>query len=227
MRWSWQARSIESLCFNTPWRDGGYQQGDKLEVAGKDLREACIQTGLEIIGREGLEKLSLREVARQLGVSHQAPYKHFASRDHILAEIVARAFAGFAQHLDRNPKTKDPDADMASMGMAYLDYARSRPLQYRLMFGSPLPNGDIHPNMMKEAKHAFALVCNALERKDRKQHRTRHSEEVVLDALFIWSGLHGLASIASSSVVETLGIKKKTLEKAYGHLLCRFGTGIG
>jgi AcrR family transcriptional regulator len=41
-----------------------------------------------IIGERGIEELSLREVARRLGVSHQAPYKHFPSRDHLLAEVV-------------------------------------------------------------------------------------------------------------------------------------------
>jgi AcrR family transcriptional regulator len=182
---------------------------------------------MEIIGRDGLEKLSLREVARQLGVSHQAPYKHFASRDHILAEIVARAFEGFARFLDQHPKSDDPDADMAAMGMAYLNFANTYPLQYRLMFGSPLPDSGNHPNMMRQAKHAFALLCNALERKDRRDHRRRTHEEIVLDALFIWSGLHGLASIASSSMVKTLGVSQKTMQKAHGHMLMRFGTGIG
>ena len=198
-----------------------------MEIEAPDLREACIQKGLEIIGLEGLEKLSLREVARQLRVSHQAPYKHFASRDHILAEIVARVFAHFAQFLDQNPKTDDPDADMALMGAAYLTYATLHPLHYRLMFSSPLPDGDSHSHMMKEARHAFELLCNALKRKDQKLHRVRMSEEVVLDALFIWSGLHGLASISSSSIADTLGIKKQTFEKAHNHLLLRFGTGIG
>lgn len=198
-----------------------------MEIEAPDLREACIQKGLEIIGLEGLEKLSLREVARQLKVSHQAPYRHFASRDHILAEIVARVFAHFAQCLDQNPKTDDPDADLGLMGVAYLTYATRYPLQYRLMFGSPLPDGQSHPLMMKEARHAFELLCNALKRKDQKLHRARTSEEVVLDALFIWSGLHGLAAISSSSIADTLGIEKQTFEKAHGHLLMRFGTGIG
>jgi AcrR family transcriptional regulator len=197
-----------------------------LEIEAPDLREACIQKGLEIIGLEGLEKLSLREVARQLKVSHQAPYKHFASRDHILAEIVARVFGHFAQFLDQNSKTDDPDSDLALMGVAYLTYAARYPLQYRLMFGSPLPDGESHPLMMKEARHAFELLCNALKRKDQKLHRARMSEEVVLDALFIWSGLHGLASISSSSIADTLGIEKQTFKKAHGHLLMRFGTGI-
>ena len=55
-----------------------------------NLREACIAEAFRIIEDAGLEALSLREVARRLGVSHQAPYKHFPSRDHIVAEILAQ-----------------------------------------------------------------------------------------------------------------------------------------
>ena len=57
-----------------------------------DLREACVKEALAIIAEGGIDSLSLRDVARRLGVSHQAPYKHFPSRDHILAEVVGRRF---------------------------------------------------------------------------------------------------------------------------------------
>ncbi len=103
-----------------------------------DVREACIDEALVIIEAEGIEALSLREVARRLGVSHQAPYKHYPSRDHLLAEVVRRAFAAFADHLDARPRKADPFADLHAMGQAYLDYALRHPLQYRLIFGTPL-----------------------------------------------------------------------------------------
>jgi AcrR family transcriptional regulator len=104
----------------------------------RNLRESFVLEAMAIIGETGIEELSLREVARRLGVSHQAPYKHFPS-DHLLAEIVSRAFAAFAQHLDARRRSQNPHEDLAAMGRAYLDYAREHPLHYRLMFGTPLP----------------------------------------------------------------------------------------
>ncbi len=197
-------------------------------TSGKqDLREACVAEALAIIDQHGLERLSLREVARRLGVSHQAPYKHFPSRDHILAEIVARAFTSFARHLDAHLVGDDPDTRMGNMGRAYLAYAHQHPLQYRLMFGTALPNAREHPRMMAEAKHAFDLLRAALERKAKHAGRRASRDQILLDAMFIWSGLHGLASILESSTVDTLALPSSVLEKAPRHLLARFGDALG
>jgi AcrR family transcriptional regulator len=59
------------------------------------LKEACVQAAREVIAERGVENLSMRDVARKLSVSHQAPYRHFESRDHLLAEIMRRCFVDF------------------------------------------------------------------------------------------------------------------------------------
>lgn len=161
----------------------------------RDLREDCIAQALAIIDKAGIEALSIRDVARRLGVSHGAPYKHFPSRDHILAEIVARAFQSFADHLDARRRSDDPFADLANMGVAYLDYAERHPLQYRLMFGVPLPDADRHPGMMACGQHAFALLTDAVGRIHAFQGREPDPTEIELDSMFVWSTMHGLATI--------------------------------
>lgn len=181
-----------------------------------DVREACIAEALAIIESKGVEGLSLREVSRRLGISHQAPYKHFASRDHILAEIIKRAFESFAEHLDNRPPTNDAMADLEAMGKAYLEYALEHPLQYRLMFNIPLPDPQQHPDMMHSAQHAFALLRDCLERIN-----PQTSTPYELDALFIWSIMHGTASILHSHVFESLGLPDTMLEAATHHALSR------
>lgn len=197
------------------------------ERAERDLREACIAEAMAIVAGEGVERLSLREVARRLGVSHQAPYKHFPSRDHILAAIVARAFAAFARFLDQRPQSDDADADLGAMGLAYLAYARAHPLEYRLMFGAPLPDGREHPEMMAEARHAFALLCDGLRRRAAARGEARDDRAIVLDALFIWSCLHGLAGIHAASLADTLALPPGTLEASPAHVLGRIGDAMG
>lgn len=192
----------------------------------KDLKEACVGEALAIIEQEGVDRLSLRDVARRLGVSHQAPYRHFPSRDHILAEVVARAFEGFACYLDTHPKSGDPDRDMGAMGAAYLDFAARHPLQYQLMFATALPNAEEHPEMMAKARYAFDLLVNALRRKAKDQGPSRSDEEIVLDALFVWSGLHGLAMLSNSTAMVSLGLSSSVLQHSTKHVLTRIGDAL-
>ena len=188
-----------------------------------DLKEACILEALDIIEKEGVEELSMREVARRLGVSHQAPYKHFPSRDHILAEIISRAYQAFAKHLRDRPQTGDPDNDLGTMGEAYIEYANAHPLQYRLMFATPLPDPEQHPNMMRHARHAFSLLqTNIAELHAQRQGRGPH-RRTDFDALFIWFGLHGLCSLMPSMVMKTLDLPEDVLNEAQLQTFIRFG----
>ncbi|KJV09801.1 TetR family transcriptional regulator [Elstera litoralis] len=187
----------------------------------RDVRQASLAEAKAIIADVGLEHLSLREVARRLGISHQAPYKHFPSRDHLLAEIVAQTFAEFAAYLDAVPRAGDPHADLASLGVAYLNYAARYPLDYRLMFGSTLPDPSTHPAMMHHARHAFDVLLSALAR---LPERSACSDAVrTQDALFIWSSLHGFAMMTQTRALETVALPPDSLSEAPASLLMRIG----
>ena len=153
-----------------------------------------------------------REVARRLGVSHQAPYKHFQSRDHILAEMVSRAYTAFAEYLEQRPQTGKPDEDLGAMGQAYIEYASKHPLQYRLMFSTPLPDPEQHPNMMRNARHAFALLQSNIEALHQARTGPGPHRRTNFDALFIWFTLHGLCGVMQSRILDTLDLPKVVVE---------------
>jgi AcrR family transcriptional regulator len=188
-----------------------------------DLREACVKEALAIIAKGGIDSLSLRDVARRLGVSHQAPYKHFPSREHILAEVVGRAYASFAAHIEKRPRSDDPYIDLGNLGRSYLDYARKHPLHYQLMFGTPLPDPVDHPEMMVKAEHAFATLKETIASLPGR----RPDADVDLDALFTWSVVHGLASILGTRATEQLGLRKSTIAEATAHTLGRIADALG
>ena len=192
----------------------------------RELREACIDEALAIIERDGVEALSLREVARRLGVSHQAPYKHYPSRDHLLAEVVRRAFAAFADHLDARPREPDAFADLHAMGRAYLDYASRHPLHYRLIFGTPLPDAEAHPEMMTRGRYAFALLEEAIAALDAARPAAARAAEPRLDALHVWSMLHGMASIAQTSALHSLKLPKPVMAAMQAHAMARMEEGL-
>ncbi len=196
-----------------------------------DLKEACIQAAREVIAEQGIEGLSLRDVARKLGVSHQAPYRHYPSRDHLLAAIMQRCFEDFANYLDQASQAHTSDA-LLSMGEAYMRYAAQHPLEYRLMFGTPWPEPAAHPELVRHAVHAFDLLRSHLLQHLQQRVSAPQSDmlallaQAELQALFIWSALHGLASIQHANVMQHLVLTPGVPAQAEPYLMGMVHTAL-
>ena len=189
-----------------------------------ELRDACIVAAQEVIAERGVENLSLRDVARKLGVSHQAPYKHYPSRDHLLAEVMRRCFQRFAAHLDARPRFDDPVQDLESLGTQYLVYAEEHPLEYRLMFSTTWPEAAASPDLVTDAIHAYDVLRGVLTRLHGVSAEKR--EAVELDALYIWSAVHGLAGVMNGECIGKLGLKASVLKRALRHAMERVEIGL-
>lgn len=189
-----------------------------------ELKEACVRAAHEVIAEHGIEALSLREVARKLGVSHQAPYRHYPTRDHLLAEVMRRCFERFAQALDDREQSDDPEEDLHALGQAYLQFAASHPLEYRLMFNTPWPEKADHPALVRDATHACDILRNVLSR----VHGGGKSKQTLvdLDAMFIWSTMHGLASIMQSNAMSHLNLSKAVHGKVVPHVMEMVGHAL-
>jgi AcrR family transcriptional regulator len=188
------------------------------------LRDACIVAAQEVIAESGIESLSLRDVARKLGVSHQAPYKHYPSRDHLLAEVMRRCFERFAAHLDARAHFDDPMADLESLGQQYLGYAQAHPLEYRLMFSTPWPESAEHPDLVRDAVHAFDILRRVMQRMHGNLAVKHDLAE--LDALYIWSSMHGVAGVMHGNCINKLHLKPEVMSQAMTHVMKMVGQSL-
>jgi AcrR family transcriptional regulator len=177
-----------------------------------ELKDACVTAAHAVIAEHGIEKLSLRDVARKLNVSHQAPYKHYASRDHLLAEVIRRCFNRFSDALNARPRSTDLRQDMHALGMAYMAFAVDNPLEYRLMFGTPWPAEAAQPDMLADARYAFDVLRDAL--KPFYLNPQQELQAIDTAAMFIWSTLHGLASIMPSQAMCSLDLNPQFMANA-------------
>lgn len=89
-------------------------------------RERLIEAAAELLDRGGRAAVTLREVGRAAGISHNAPYRHFVDKDDLLAAVAAR-------ELER--LTFNPHGGVAGMVRAYVNWALDRPERFRLTFG--------------------------------------------------------------------------------------------
>src|SRR5215468_9381937 len=106
-----------------------------------DLAASLRNAAREILETEGLEALSLRSVARRAGVSHAAPYRHYASREALLADVAIDGLAELRSEIvQAGAKPGDKGERIIHVGGAYLRFASNHSGLVRLMFGSELPN---------------------------------------------------------------------------------------
>jgi AcrR family transcriptional regulator len=190
---------------------------DAAESPSGGLREACVATARALIAEKGIEQLSLRDVARRLGVSHQAPYKHYPSRDHLLAEVIRRCFQDLAAALSARERFDDPVQDLRSLGRQYLSYSLTHPLEYRLMFGTPWPAATAdQPDLLRDARLSFDVLRQALA----PVYGGRlPPQQLDLNALFVWASMHGVTSLLHSNAMEHLGLPEPVLASAVEHAM--------
>lgn len=156
----------------------GYHHGD-LRRALLDAAEALIAAG------DG--DPSLRAVAREAGVSHAAPYKHFADRHALRAAVAERGFEALGAQMDEAAR-EATQAPMRAIGRAYVAFALAHPARYRLMFGPEFAQGRAPPDLDRAARAAFdALVAT--------QQRAGASPGERTTAVAYWSLVHGVATL--------------------------------
>ena len=179
------------------------------------VRDACLRAALEIIISDGADRLSIREVSRRLDLSHQAPYKHFVSRDQLIAEVIGGCFDEFGHSLPAAAEAADePVTALLGMGQAYLRYAADNPAKYRIMFSDPLPPAARDLRMAGQVKAAYDVLRDSLLRLYQSQRVLTAAAEADRNALHIWATLHGLATILQHDTTRVLELAPSLLEDA-------------
>ncbi|HEV2239259.1 MAG TPA: TetR/AcrR family transcriptional regulator, partial [Ktedonobacterales bacterium] len=169
-----------------------------------DLRAALIQAGLAILAEQGAEALTVRAAARRAGVSHNAPYRHFADKDALLAAIAEEGFNELAEALERARLFAGaaPRAQLEETGWAYVRFALDHPQHFRVMFSSSVAPGDRPPGLAAAATRAFGVLV-AIVRAGQAAGVLTTGEPWQL-ALTCWAQVHGLAQLLLDKQVTAL-----------------------
>ena len=160
-----------------------------------NLKEALIAAGLKILSEDGVEGLSLRKVAREVGVSHAAPYNHFSDKQALLAAI---STAGFEQLYIKLSDTfvlaKASSMEiLPEIAWAYLQFALEDPGRFRLMFSGALEVETDHPTYVAISQKNIDLFEEIIAF---CQERGELLDGSSTDhAIRIWSSVHGFTNL--------------------------------
>ena len=172
-----------------------------------DLHRAIVASALEILKETQSHDFSLREIARRAGVSHNAPYKHFAEKGDLLAAVSAAGFEALTKRMNvEAAKASQPRAQLFAVLRAYIRYGVENPALYRLMFGGYLSGPDDGRPAIERAAAETARALLAGLIRDGALGKAipdtpRNERKIAGAILACWSLVHGLTQLIADRLV--------------------------
>ncbi len=160
-----------------------------------DLRDALVQAALREAEQGGPEAISIRALAKELGVSQPAPYRHFADREALLQAVTAEAFRQFNAILRAAIDKPSKRSKLSRFAQTALEFGLRRNGIYRLMFASRTMACSEKDSELRLAAHeTMGLLLESFEAPAVGLLRERH-------ALQVWAALHGVISLAEQGLL--------------------------
>jgi AcrR family transcriptional regulator len=180
-----------------------------------DLRRVVLETAAAMVREQKTWQFTLREVARRAGVSHTAPYNHFADKGALLAELAMGGFDALRMALEAS-RPKRPGAfrdEYFAVARAYVRFGTENPGLYRLMFSQDV-GYDVH--MSERSVAAFGVMLELLARGQAtgaiKKARLR------AQAAACWAAVHGITTLCIEGLFEPAIVGKAPVDAALATL---------
>lgn len=156
-----------------------------------NLPNALRAAARAILDEAGPEAVGLRETARRVGVSATAAYRHFSSKEDLLASVAAEGFRELTAAM--KSAANGPDA-LIALGLAYVEFALQKRGLFRLMFGPILVERVRYPALNDAANAAFDCVQRIASADGGRQEDNAAS-------LKAWGLVHGLSALFIDGLV--------------------------
>jgi AcrR family transcriptional regulator len=158
-----------------------------------NLRNELLDTAEDHLSGGGIEGLSLRALARAVGVSQTAPYRHFNDKSELLAALAVRGYHSLLQELEAAGRRAgaNPIEQMHAFAHSYVNYAISHPDLFKLMFGPALQPLEEYPELHQASRDTYELVREIMRRGIDQDIFRDEDDHYMANAG--WSGIHGLA----------------------------------
>jgi AcrR family transcriptional regulator len=165
----------------------GYHHGN--------LRNELLDTAEAQLADTSVDEISLRALARIVGVSQTAPYRHFRDKNELLAALATRGYRKLLAELEGAAAAAgdDPAAEMRAFAHSYVNYAIRHPDLFKLMFGPTLQPQASYPELYQASRDTYELVRTIMRRGIERGQFRNEDDHYMANAG--WSGIHGLATL--------------------------------
>jgi len=174
-----------------------------------DLRNAMLEGAYTMLMQEGINHLSLRKVAKHIGVSHNAPYQHFADKDALLAALAEDGFNKLSEMIETEVskvETLSAFEQLRVLSFQYVQFMMRHPAYLEVMF-SHVSHHE-HVALSEAAIGSFERLVRIVE------HGQATGEIKSLDARqiagTIWMTLHGISTVFRNGKIPTVVVADRT-----------------
>jgi AcrR family transcriptional regulator len=164
----------------------------------EETRTRILDAAREMFVDDGVEAVTMREIAKRIEYTPTAIYHHFRDKQALIEELCLVDFRALAQAFQKIGRIEEPVERLRRIGLAYIDYALEHPSHYRFMFMTPkalLPHSSLGPSDGGPDEHAYSILRATVA--DGIAHGKFRPEFTDPDELaqVLWAGVHGIASL--------------------------------
>lgn len=166
-----------------------------------------------MIKKEGAHHLSLRQVAKNASCTPMATYRHFDSKDALLAEIAKEGFGRLGAEMEEAMKAfpNNPLDQLAAVGQRYIQMALKNPEHLLMMFGGFVSDKAL---LKTSGDSTFFALVDLMKRC--QQHGLIPAVDPIKQAVCAWSVVHGFAMLIINGNMEFLGINLRNYQETSG-----------
>jgi len=180
-----------------------------------DLKNALIKAGADILSKEGVSALSLRKVAQQAGVSHAAPYAHFADKQALIAAISTEGYQKLYAQIARAAEQyrSDPLRRLVESSWAYVHFALNEPDHFKVTLSGMMEKEQEYPAFVEAAQQTFNLVVDIVAQG--QQAGLLRPGAPDLTAVSVWALIHGLVTLLLENQVSHTVLNRYTVREMF------------
>ena len=179
-----------------------------------NVKGALISAAKELLKTEKVDSLSLRRLAKEVGITPTAVYNHFSDKDALIAAIKIESFGQFNSYLQEYcAEQEDPEQSLADLGFAYYMFSKQFPSQFEVLFSYALA-----PEAMSD--ELVQIACRSEEQLNSRligifnKYSVSYDDDLVVKAcIMAWSNIHGLVLLLSAGLIEGTANCQKWPEK--------------
>lgn len=172
-----------------------------------NLKQALIEAAWQELKAKGAQNMSLRSIARIAGVSQTAPYRHFDDKNHLLVAMAQETHLMLADAF-RQAINSEQDAlhNIYNIGLSYVQFARTNPDRYKLIFGPSVERRTEYPELVDAGQQSIGVVISQVQLllSQPTCSLENSQQNIEMTSYNLWASVHGLASVVIDGLYQGL-----------------------